>query len=62
MIPVNVVVEGQTKEGFVKRGLYPYLFERNTVVTPRLVLLKRSRGSMARLGMRDHAQPKRDIQ
>ena len=62
MIRVNVVVEGQTEEGFVKQVLYPYLFERNIVVTPRLVLLKRSRGSMARGGMRDYAQPKWDIQ
>lgn len=62
MIRVNVVVEGQTEEGFVKRVLYPYLFERNIVVTPRLVLLKRSRGSMARGGMRNYVQPKWDIQ
>ena len=62
MIRVNVVVEGQTEEGFVRRVLYPYLFERNIVMTPRLVLLKRSRGLMARGGMRNYAQPKWDIQ
>ncbi|MXY08810.1 MAG: DUF4276 family protein [Rhodothermaceae bacterium] len=62
MIRLNVVVEGQTEEGFVKQVLYPYLLERNIVVTPRLVLLKRSRGSSARGGMRNYAQPKWDIQ
>ncbi len=38
MIRVNVVVEGQTEEGFVKKVLYPYMFERNVIMTPRLVL------------------------
>ncbi|MXY08271.1 MAG: DUF4276 family protein, partial [Rhodothermaceae bacterium] len=61
MIRVNVVVEGHTEEGFVKRVLYPYLFERSIVVTPRLVLLKRSKGSMARGGIRNYVQPKSDI-
>ena len=28
MIRVNVVVEGQTEEDFVKQALYPYLFEK----------------------------------
>lgn len=28
MIRVNVVVEGQTEEGFVKQVLSPYLFEK----------------------------------
>lgn len=62
MIRVNVVVEGQTEEGFVNKVLYPHLLERNIVVTPRLVLLKRSRKSMARGGMRNYVQPKWDIQ
>lgn len=62
MIRVNVVVEGHTEEGFVKQVLYPYLFERNIEMTPRLVLLKRSRRSVARGGIRNYAQPKWDIQ
>ena len=62
MIRVNVVVEGKTEEGFVKQVLYPYLFEKNIVVTPRLVLRKRSRGSMARGGMYDYTRPRWDIQ
>ena len=61
MIRVNAVVEGQTEEGFVKRVLCPYLFERNIEMTPRLVLLKRSRRSVARGGIRNYAQPKWDI-
>ncbi len=62
MIRVNVVVEGETEEGFVKQVLYPYLLEKNIVVTPRLVLRKRSRESMARGGMYDYARPRWDIQ
>ncbi len=62
MIRVNVVVEGQTEEGFVKRVLCPYLSEKNIVLTPRVVLLKRSKRSVARGGIRNYAQPKRDIQ
>ena len=62
MIRVNVVVEGQTEEDFVKRVLYPYLLERNITVTPRLVLLKRFRRSSERGGIRNYSQPKWDIQ
>lgn len=62
MIRVNVVVEGQTEEGFVKQVLSPYLFEKNIVITPRLVLRNHSRRSMARGGMYDYARPKWDIQ
>ena len=62
MIRVNVVVEGQTEEGFVKQVLSPYLFDKNIVITPRLVLRNRSRGSKARGGMYDYARPKWDIQ
>jgi len=61
MIRVNIVVEGRTEENFVKKVLYPYLFERNMIVTPRLVLLKRSGKSIARGGLRNYAQPKWDI-
>ena len=62
MIRVNVVVEGQTEEGFVKQVLSPYLFDKNIVITPRIVLRNRSGGSKARGGMYDYARPKWDIQ
>ncbi len=62
MTRVNFVVEGQTEEGFVKQVLYPYLFMRNIISTPRLVRLKSSGGSIVRGGIRNYEQPKLDIQ
>ena len=62
MIRVNIVVEGQTEESFVKQVLGPYLLGRNIHLTPRLVLLKRSKRSAARGGLRNYKQPKQDIQ
>ena len=62
MIRVNIVVEGQTEESFVKQVLSPHLGEKNIFVTPRLVLLRRSGRSVARGGMHNYAQPKRDIE
>jgi len=56
------VVEGLTEEGFVKQVLYPYLFRRNIISTPRLVRLKSSGGSIVRGGIRNYEQPKMDIQ
>lgn len=62
MIRVNIVVEGQTEEDFVKQTLYPYLFEKNIAMTPRLVLNKRSGGATARGGIHNYVKPKWDIQ
>ncbi|MGI9175032.1 MAG: DUF4276 family protein [Rhodothermales bacterium] len=61
MVRVNVIVEGETEEGFVKRVLAPYLSERNVYPTTRRVLLSRKGGRPHRGGIRSYHHPRFDI-
>ena len=60
-VRVNVVVEGETEEGFVKRVLAPYLSERDVHPTARRVLLSRKGGRPRRGGLRSYHHPRLDI-
>jgi len=63
-IRVNIVVEGQTEEGFVKQVLAPYLGAMNIFCTARSVETSRSRRKhkIYRGGMVDYLHLKRDLE
>lgn len=61
VVRVNVVVEGETEEGFVKRVLAPYLSERGVHSTARRVLISRKAGRPHRGGIRGYYHPRLDI-
>jgi len=41
MVQVNILVEGQTEEAFVKELLYPYLYIKNILINPVIISTKR---------------------
>lgn len=61
VVRVNVVVEGQTEETFVKDVLAPDLGARGVFLYPRQVLTARRHGKMHRGGMASFDRPRWDI-
>ena len=41
MLQINILVEGQTEETFIKELLFPYLFSRNILINPVIISTKR---------------------
>jgi len=60
VIRVNMIVEGQTEEAFVKEVLAPYLSERDVFPVARRVTTSRKR--RARGGMTSYGRAKKDIE
>jgi hypothetical protein len=58
---VNVIVEGQTEEAFVKEVLAPELGARGVFLTARRLLTGRSRGRTYRGGVTSYARARNDI-
>lgn len=51
---INILVEGQSEEGFVKQRLYPYLIDYNISITPIIISTKKIRaGGKFKGGLND---------
>ena len=61
MIRVNVVVEGQAEETFVKESLAKYLGGLDVGLTPRRVEFGRKKGRIYRGGLIEYAKLKKDV-
>lgn len=59
---IIILVEGQTEETFVNSLLRPFLLEKNILITPTILITKKSKhGSNFVGGIRSYGQVKRDI-
>ena len=62
MVRLNIIVEGQTEETFVRDTLAPHLAHHSVVVAVRCVETSKRRGRAYRGGLSRYEKPKRDIQ